>query len=101
MTKEGRRNWVVDRYKRAQCHLVTQYYKSPSALKIAADNRIRHQMVEEHGTRYRIVGGNCDVFQCAYCVKKDDGWYLKYFTKIACTEYKLTDQEVKELYLDV
>lgn len=102
MTKAQKRNWIYARYKKAQCHMVTQYYKtSCSALKIAADNRARHEMEQVGGTRYRIVAGNCCDFTCAYCFKSPETgkWYLRYITKYSNTDYELTEEEVRELYL--
>lgn len=101
MTKAERRNWIYNRYKKAQCHLVTQYYKSCSPLKLAVDNRIRHEMEQVDGTRYRIVSGNCFHFTCAYCFQslKTGKWYLKYITKYSETDYELTEEEVNELHL--
>lgn len=102
MTKEQKRNWIYNKYKQAQCHLVTQYYKtSCSPLKISADNWIRHEMEQLGGTRYHIVSGNCFQFTCAFCLKdRDTGkWVLKYVTKYSVTDYELTEEEANELHL--
>lgn len=101
MTKAEKRNWVYRSYKKASCMLVTQFYKRPSSNKLAVDNRIRHEMVEMNGTRYRITGGNCYFFNCAYCFKKDDKWYLRYITRCSTTDYELSQSEVYDLCLEV
>lgn len=101
MTKAQKRNWIYNKYKQSPYHMITQFYKSGSHSKIAADNRIRHAMEQVGGKRYRIVSGNSIYFTCAYCFFNSDTgkWYLRYITAYSETDYELTEEEVNELHL--
>lgn len=101
MTKAERRDWVYNRYKNSSCTSVERFYASCSDTKLIAECTIKRGMTNDDGTRYRIVGGNCFHFQCAYCFQsiKTGKWYLKYITKGTETDYELTEEEVNELHL--
>ena len=101
MTKAERRNWIYNRYKRAVCASLESFYKSCSEAKLTAENIIKRRMLDDKGTRYRIVSGNSMRFTCAYCFFNSDTgkWYLRYITIYSVTDYELTREEVNELHL--
>lgn len=99
MTKADKRRYRISQYKRATHTSVNEYYKSCSDAKRSAEYRIKHEMVDNDGTRYRIMCGSCHQFTCGYCYKLDDKWYLRVHTVSGYTDYELTEGEVNELYL--
>lgn len=101
MTKAERRNWIYNNYKCAVCTSLESFYKSCSEYKLATERIIKNRMLDDKGTRYRIVSGNNIRFSCAYCFFNSDTgkWYLRYFTIYSVTDYELTKEEVNELHL--
>lgn len=99
MTNADKRRYRVSQYKRATHASVNEYYKSCSDAKRSAERRIKHEMIDNNGTRYRVMSGNCFQFTCGYCYKLDDKWYLRVRTVSGYTDYELTKEEVDELYL--
>ena len=101
MTKAERRNRIYNCYKCAVHASVRSFYKSCSEAKLAAERIIKSRMIDDKGTRYRIVLGNCTQFTCAYCFFNSDTgkWYLRYITMYSVTDYELTMEEVNELHL--
>lgn len=101
MTKAERRNWIYNRYKCAVCTSLESFYASCSEAKLAAEGIIKSKMIDDKGTRYRIVSGGWMYFTCAYCFFNSDTgkWYLRYITKYSVTDYELTKEEVNELHL--
>lgn len=101
MTKAERRNWIYNRYKCAVCTSLESFYRSCSEAKLAAEGIIKSKMIDDKGTRYRIVSGGWMYFTCAYCFFNSDTgkWYLRYFTRYSVTDYELTTEEVNELHL--
>ena len=99
MTKADRRRQRISQYKRSTHMSVNEYYKSCSDAKLAAEKAIKHEMVDNNGTHYRVMCGSCHQFTCGYCYKLDDKWYLRVHTVSGYTDYELTKGEVNELYL--
>lgn len=101
MTKAERRNWIYNCYKCAVCTSLESFYKSCSEAKLAAERIIKSRMLDDKGTRYRIVSGDRMRFTCAYCFFNSDTgkWYLRYITIYSVTDYELTKEEVNELHL--
>lgn len=99
MTKTDSRRQRISQYKRSTYKSVNEYYKSCSDAKRQAECRIKHEMIDNNGTRYRVMGGSCYQFTCGYCYKLDDKWYLRVHTVSGYTDYELTKGEVYELYL--
>lgn len=99
MTKAEKRIYNVRRYSIASYTSVVYFYKSCSDAKLAAENVIKHEMIDNNGTRYRVICGNSYQFICGYCYPKDDKWYLRVHTIWRYTDYELTEEEVDELYL--
>lgn len=99
MNKADRRRQRISQYKRSTYMSVNEYYKSCSDAKRSAERRIKQAMIENNGTRYRVMGGSYFHFTCGYCYKLDDKWYLRVHTVSGYTDYELTKGEVYELYL--
>ena len=99
MTKADKRRYRISQYMRASYKSVVYFYKSCSDAKLAAEKAIKHEMIDNNGTRYRVIGGSCQQFTCGYCYKLDDKWYLRVHTPGRYTDYELTEEEVNELYL--
>lgn len=99
MTKADRRRYHILKYTCSNYMSVNEYYKSCSAAKRQAECRIKHEMIDNNGTRYRVMCGSSYQFTCGYCYKLDDKWYLKVHTASRYTDYELTEGEVDELYL--
>ena len=99
MTKADRRRQHISQYKRSIYTSVNEYYKSCSDAKRQAERRIKHDMIDNNGTCYRIMYGSWQQFTCGYCYKLDDKWYLRVHTISGYTDYELTEEEVNELYL--
>lgn len=99
MDKADRRRQRISQYKSSTYMSVNEYYKSCSDAKRQAERRIKHEMVDNNGTRYRVMCGNCHQFTCGYCYKLDDKWYLRVHTVSGYTDYELAEGEVDELYL--
>lgn len=99
MTKADKRRYHISLYKIAIHTSVNEYYKSCSDAKLAAEKAIKHEMIANNGTCYRIMCGSCQQFTCGYCYKLNDKWYLRVHTLGRYTDYELTEEEVNELYL--
>ena len=99
MTKADKQRQRVSQYKRSNYMSVNEYYKSCSDAKRQAECRIKHEMIDNNGTRYRVMCGSCHQFTCGYCYPKDSKWYLRVHTLGRYTDYELTEGAVDELYL--
>ena len=99
MNKKQRRDYYVQRFMDSYCASIMDYYVKPSDTKVAIEQKIKSQMLERNGKRYRILGGTSFCFNCAYVYPKDDTWILVVKTASNHLEYDLTDEEVHLLCL--
>ena len=56
----------IEAYTRASKTSVYEFYKCPSSRKIQAEAIIKNRMLENNGSNYKIMGGNCSFFTCGY-----------------------------------
>lgn len=94
MNKKQRREYYVQRFVDSDCTSVMDYYVEPSDTKVAIEQKIKRQMLERNGKRYRILGGNTFHFTCAYVYPKEDKWILVVETYGNHHEFDLLPQEV-------
>lgn len=71
---------LCDNYNHAKYTSINELYKKPSFYKTRAEHLILKQMLDENGTDYRVIGGNSQVFSCAYRYFDQNNWHLRYFT---------------------
>ena len=82
-TKRGK--YYIEKYFNSEYGSVTEYYTNPSTNKIRIEYNIMSRMRELDCYDYRVIGGNCQCFQCGY--RSRDGEYL-YIETYAAT-YKI------------
>ena len=82
-TKRGK--YYIKKYFSSDYISVTEYYVNPSTKKVSIETNIRSRMRELDCYDYRVIGGNCQCFQCGY--RSRDGEYL-YIETYAAT-YKI------------
>lgn len=94
MTKAKRREYYVQKWILARHSSVEGFYAKPSDRKIAIEYGIKSMMQSKQGKHYRVLGGNCFTFQCAYAFPKDGKWFLRVETQGNSFEYQLREYEV-------
>lgn len=56
----------LNKYNKADCYYVKEFYQRPSWRKIAIEHAIIIEMRNYNGYDYKVVGGNCNFFTCGY-----------------------------------
>lgn len=97
MTKAERRNCYIQKYINSECTSVEHYYKKCSDLKISIEQSIKRQMSNRNGKRYRVLGGSCYYFICAYVYPKNNTWLLVVETRSNSYKLELFPQELEEI----
>lgn len=87
MKRTKREQSIIDAYKFAKYRSIQELYAKPSFYKTRAEALIIQEMHNQGGADYRVIGGNCHQFSCAYLVCKDWDYYLIYHT--ASNIYKI------------
>ena len=87
MKRTKRDQSIIDAYKFARYRTIRELYKNPSFYKQRAEALIMQEMHNQGGADYRVIGGNCHQFSCAYIVCSDWQYYLVYHT--ASNTYKV------------
>lgn len=72
----------ITNYDHALCNpkRIRDCYANPSGAKIAAEERIIHEMINRDGHGYTVCGTSCDFFSAGYVFQKDGKSYLCYHT---------------------
>lgn len=80
MTKK--QQGMLNAYNHATMKSIHELYKKPSWRKENAEYQIQKYMKECNGYDYRVIGGNCSTFSCAFKYKDDNGKeHLRYYTR--------------------
>lgn len=83
---------LLSAYENARYTSVSELYARPSFYKTRAEALILKEMLEYGGSDYRVIGGNCFTFSCAYII--DDltyGKVLRYHTASNVYEVRIRE----------